>query len=88
MFYVYVLSDSSNGKLYIGYSSNLKRRIKEHASKGVQTTKMGDYKLIYYEAYINKADAAGREKFLKGGSGRKYLTKQLYHYFSEDELYI
>ena len=28
-------------------------------------------------------DAVGREKFLKGGSGRKYLKKQLIHYLNK-----
>jgi len=37
--------------------------------------------LIYYEAYTNKKDAKGREKFLKGGSGHMYLKKQLKYYF-------
>lgn len=82
MYYVYVLQ-SSEKKLYVGYSSNLRRRISEHSRGEVQTTKSSRYKLIYYEAYANKADAVGREKFLKGGSGRKYITKQLAHYFAE-----
>lgn len=51
-------------------------------AKGVKTTKHGHYELIYYEAYLNKQDALGREKFLKGGSGRKYINKQLANYFT------
>lgn len=39
--------------------------------------------LIYYESYLNKKDAKGREKFLKGGSGHKYIRKQLTNYFHE-----
>lgn len=82
MYYVYVLEEATMKKLYIGYSSDLKSRIKAHTSKQVISTKHGEYKLIYYESYLNKADALGREKFLKGGSGRKYINKQLRHYFS------
>jgi len=41
-----------------------------------------DLKLIYFEAYFNKKDALSREKFLKGGSGHKYLKKQLKHYLT------
>ncbi len=67
---------------YIGYSSDLRKRIEQHSSKsGGKTTKQKDnWKLIYYEAYINKMDAIGREKFLKSGSGRKFIEKQLAHY--------
>jgi len=40
----------------------------------------GEWKLIYAEAYLHKDDAMGREKFLKSGSGRKFLKKQLKNY--------
>lgn len=67
---------------YIGYTSDLKKRLKEHLSgHGCQTT-TGDktWKVIYCEGYINKKDAEGRERFLKSGSGRRYLKKQLANY--------
>lgn len=85
MYYVYVLREASLGKLYIGYSSDLKSRVTTHKRKGVISTRNGDYELIYYEAYLNKADALGREKFLKGGSGRRYINKQLAYYLASDK---
>ena len=85
MYYVYILQEINNRKLYIGYSSDLKSRFKAHKNGGVRSTKSGTYKLIYYEAYTNKQDATGREKFLKGGSGRKYINKQLRNYFSDSD---
>lgn len=49
MYYTYILKDDNN-KLYIGYSSNLKRRITEHLQNKVYTTKrMKNLKLLYYE---------------------------------------
>jgi predicted GIY-YIG superfamily endonuclease len=51
----------------------------------MKTTRHGHYQLIYYESYRNKADALGRERFLKGGSGRKYLRKQLKWFWEEDQ---
>ncbi|MBI4022437.1 MAG: GIY-YIG nuclease family protein [Candidatus Andersenbacteria bacterium] len=83
-YYVYVLRNSETGKLYIGYSSNLRQRLRGHASGDTSTTRGRKYILIYFEGHLNKADAIGREKFLKGGSGRKYLNKQLTHYFAEN----
>ena len=83
MFTVYVLENQNDKSWYIGQTDNLKRRIIEHNSKqGGRTTRIkeGKWKLIYAEAYIDKRDAIGREKFLKGGSGRKYLNKQLASY--------
>ncbi|HYK24226.1 MAG TPA: hypothetical protein VEU75_06135, partial [Candidatus Acidoferrum sp.] len=43
----------------------------------------GPWKLIYYEAYIDQRDAEGRERYLKSGSGRRFLRKQLRHYFEK-----
>lgn len=39
--------------------------------------------MIYYEAYLNREDATGREKFLKSGSGRRFLKKQLKQYINK-----
>ena len=81
MYYTYVLQNVDKS-LYIGYSSNLKQRMCDHLNdRGGKITKSKvGWKLIYYEAYLDKNDAVGREKFLKGGSGRKYINKQLKHY--------
>ncbi|MFZ2501037.1 MAG: GIY-YIG nuclease family protein [Minisyncoccia bacterium] len=80
---VYVLENKNDASWYVGQTENLKRRLGEHNSgTGGRTTriKTGLWKLIYAESYCDKRDALGREKFLKGGSGRKYLYKQLVHY--------
>ena len=82
MFYVYILENQGDLGWYIGMTTDLKRRVQEHISgKGGRTTSMKHgWKLIYYEAYISKSDAAGRELFLKSGSGRRFIKKQLAHY--------
>ncbi len=86
MYYVYLLEDQNNLSWYIGFSENLQERIDDHKKgRGCNTTsKKENWKLIYYEAYPNKKDALGREKFLKGGSGRNYLKKQLKNYFEKN----
>ena len=82
MFYVYLLECQQDKSWYIGYTSDLRRRINDHQNGcGCRTTSIkNNWKLIYYEAYIEKQDAIGREKFLKSGLGRKYLNKQLRNY--------
>jgi len=69
----------NKGKLYIGYSNNLKRRIREHADRKVYTTsRMSGAKLIYYEAYTDKESAKIRESKLKQfGSSYHGLIKRL-----------
>lgn len=86
MFYVYLLECQNDKSWYIGYSEDLKKRMQDHKSgNGCRTTSMKkEWELIYYESYLNKADALDREKFLKGGSGRIYLKKQNKHYFAEN----
>ena len=78
MYYVYLLEDLI-GKLYIGYSSDLKRRIKEHNQKKTYTTRrMQNPNLIYYEAYQTESEAKEREKKLKEyGSSYHGLLKRL-----------
>ncbi|MDD3711793.1 MAG: GIY-YIG nuclease family protein [Patescibacteria group bacterium] len=84
MYYIYILENKIDKSWYIGYSSNLKKRISDHLSgNGCRTTSIkSGWCLIYYEAYLKKLDAIGREKFLKSGPGRKYIKKQLINYFS------
>jgi putative endonuclease len=73
-----VLQDKLDKSLYVGFSSNLKQRIADHlSSKGGYTRHKNNWQLIYFEGYLNKKDALSREKFLKSGSGRRYLNKQL-----------
>ena len=78
MYFVYVLENQLNGSFYIGYTANIRQRISDHQNgKGARVTKLKKcWKCIYFEAYTNQKAAIGREKFLKGGSGRKYLYKQ------------
>lgn len=88
MYFVYVLESRDDTSWYIGFTANIKKRVQDHNSgNGCITTakKSGGWKLIYFECYANKQDALGREKFLKGGSGRKYLHKQLKHFLENKD---
>jgi putative endonuclease len=84
MFYVYVFHSLEDHGLYIGFSTNLKKRIAEHEHGASFATKYrGPWKLIYYEAYIDRQDAEGRGRYLKSGSGHRFLRQQLRHYFEK-----
>ena len=68
MYYLYILKSSKDQRLYIGYTSNLELRYKEHCEGLVKSTKnRRPLELIYYEAYKQEKDAQNREKYLKGG---------------------
>lgn len=80
MYYVYILKSLISKKIYKGSCNDLKKRLLNHNSSKVKSTKLyKPWKLIYYEAFENKIDALREEKFLKTGKGRervKYLFSQ------------
>jgi putative endonuclease len=87
MFYVYVLQSESDDGLYIGFSKDLRRRLKEHQDgQSFATSYRGPWRLIYYEAYLEEEAALGREKYLKSGGGRRFLKNQLRHHLSKHPL--
>lgn len=83
MFYVYLLQSQVDRGWYIGFTSDLGRRFQEHNRGDTKSiTHRKPFALIYYEAYLHKMDAIGRERFLKSGGGRRFLNKQLRHYLA------
>jgi len=66
MFYIYLLRSKKDDKLYIGFTDDLRRRLKEHNSGKSKSTKhRRPLELIYYEAYKLEQDARKRERNLK-----------------------
>jgi putative endonuclease len=83
MHYVYVLRSMTDGGFYIGYSANLRKRFAQHVKgESFATSYRRPWKLIYYEAYLNQADAVGRERYLKSGAGRRFVKAQLRNYLA------
>ena len=85
MFYcTYILLSEKDGKRYIGYTGDLKKRVEEHNNGLVKSTKHRiPLKLIYYEACLNKEDAKMREKYLKSQWGYKFMDKRLKNYYKK-----
>lgn len=80
MYYIYLIRSKRSGKIYTGYSTDLKRRIREHLHKSNHTTaRFGDIKLIYYEAFIEERDAKERETYLKTTKGKRAIKLMLQH---------
>jgi len=83
MYYNYVLLSKKDKKFYIGYTSNLKKRLNEHNSGMVSSTKYREnFILIYCEICLNKYDAMKREKYFKTGFGRRFLKNRLENYLT------
>ena len=78
MHYVYTLLSEKDGYFYTGSTNDLQRRVEEHNTGRVNSTKnRRPLKLIYYEACLNEDDARQRERYLKSGMGKKYLRNRL-----------
>jgi putative endonuclease len=66
VYYVYVLKSGKDGLFYTGSTSDLRRRLKEHNTGKVFSTRLRKpFILIYYEAYRIEKDARMREHNLK-----------------------
>ncbi len=66
-YYCYILTNKNRTVLYIGYTGNLKRRMKQHAngSATFYTRKYSIIDLVYFESFCDKKIAKKRERQLK-----------------------
>jgi len=77
MWYVYFL-ELSNKDIYVGFSSNLKYRVKAHNNADVPATSpFLPAKLKSYIAVDSKKRAISLEKYFKTGSGKAIAIKRL-----------
>ena len=80
-FYTYILESLLDGKRYIGYTNNLRRRIEEHQKGYSFATKFRrPFKLIYFEGCLNENDAKRRERYMKTTQGNRFMGLRLIEY--------
>jgi len=78
MWYEYILKSSKDGQLYVGSTSDLKRRLREHkAGLCVSTRHRRPVTLEAYIAVRDESVARGLETYLKSGSGIATLRKRI-----------
>ncbi|TES90931.1 MAG: GIY-YIG nuclease family protein [Candidatus Cloacimonadota bacterium] len=77
-YYVYVLFSLKDNKFYIGFTNDIKRRMREHnQGKNPSTSYRLPLELIYYEAHLNKEDVRRRERYFKTTKGKTTLRQLL-----------
>jgi len=88
MWYVYVIKSLKNERLYVGSTNDIKRRLKEHNDGvgGKYTKDNRPFKLVFYEAFLNKKDAMKDELFFKTGYGREVLKNKLKNYLQNKDI--
>jgi putative endonuclease len=83
MWYVYILSSKKDGRLYVGSTDDLKRRLEEHHQGRCESTRpRRPLELQAYVAVKDEAVARSLEKYFKTGSGiatfrRRILTSEV-----------
>ena len=84
MFYTYVIRSEKHDELYMGSTSNLKRRLLEHnQGLNLSTKKYKPWHLIYYEACLEEKDAKRREYYFKTTQGKRMLRKRIIEYWKK-----
>ena len=80
-FYVYILRSLKSGRLYIGHTSDLQRRLAEHnEGRGGQFTRQnGPWQLRYSEVHMDRTSAVKRELFLKSVEGSQEKKRLAHH---------
>ena len=79
-YYVYMLkSKSVKPVTYVGFTSNLQKRINLHNSgKGAKFTRGRKWKLIYKEKFKSKSEAISREYYIKKNKSIRKKIKKKY----------
>jgi putative endonuclease len=76
MYHVYALKSITRNYIYVGFTSDLERRINEHNKGYNKTTKpYAPFELIYSEELETRESARKREKYWKSGTGKRRLKK-------------
>ena len=77
-YFVYVLKSKKDGRLYKGQTSDIDKRLEQHNSGQVKSTKgFVPWELVYLEKFKSREEAVLREKYFKTGMGREFLKLDL-----------
>ena len=80
-YFVYLLGNYRNSKTttYVGYTNNLKKRVKVHnEGKGAKFTRGRAWRIIYSEKYHTKGEAISREYYIKKNRKFRNFIKERY----------
>ncbi len=78
MWYVYILRSVRDNELYVGSTNSIRRRLSEHNSGKVDSTKSRiPFILEAYVAVKDQVKAIGLEQYFKTGSGKALLQKRI-----------
>jgi putative endonuclease len=71
---VYAIKSRLDQRIYVGFSKNIEKRLKEHNAGKTKSTKgFRPWNLIFTEQVTGRANARKREKYYKSGIGKEFL---------------
>lgn len=79
-YFVYVIYNTQNDKIYVGQTVDLINRLKQHndySFKKFTSRYKGGWVLIYKESLSNRQEAMSREKELKSFQGRNFIKNKI-----------
>ena len=79
--FVYLIISLSDKRLisYVGYTNNIRNRLKSHnSSKGAKFTRGRKWKIIYKKSYNSKSEAMKKEYLLKKDKKKRLEIKKKY----------
>ncbi len=80
MYYTYILKSKVRaGAIYIGYTSDLKKRLTEHNNPAYKSysKRFAPWETESYFAFSTEQQAKDFETYLKGNSGKAFMRKRL-----------
>ena len=80
-YFVYLIISLSDKRLisYVGYTNNIRNRLKSHnSSKGAKFTRGRKWKIIYKKSYNSKSEAMKKEYLLKKDKKKRLEIKKKY----------
>jgi len=76
MFYVYILRSLKDQSFYIGYSSDVAKRLEQHnAGESRYTARKLPWEIFYVESFATKSEAIKREIFFKKQRNREFFLR-------------
>ncbi len=76
MFYAYALRSKKDKRLYIGHAADVTKRLEDHNSGRVRSTKhRAPFLLLYHKSFPTRSEARWQEREWKTAWGHKQLTE-------------
>ncbi|RZJ82556.1 MAG: GIY-YIG nuclease family protein [Flavobacterium sp.] len=74
IYYVYAIKSEVDGRIYVGFSLDVEKRLKQHNAGKTKSTKgYRPWRLIFTEEVLSRIAARAIEKYYKSGIGKDFL---------------